>query len=153
MDLSPHRSRLCFNLYSDPTGGLNDLSPPLLQRACAEVGSSNSPGSAIGYLRRLSCKLACYLRVDQPISAIWSGTKNKVVGSSYVAEKRPHPAAGYGKTLFTHGEFKTLLDHSDRPLFVFVHDKDLHRLEAELVSAKRILQVGDVTLIRNDPIP
>ncbi|MGH7830543.1 MAG: hypothetical protein ACREP8_10245 [Candidatus Binatia bacterium] len=91
-----------------------------------------------------------YLRVNQPIWIVWSGEKSTIMGSTYVAEKRPQPAPGYGKSLFTFEEFSALWKESKPRLLVFVREKTLPLVEKESsVFAKDLLKVGDIAVVAN----
>ncbi|OGQ81108.1 MAG: hypothetical protein A3F90_03945 [Deltaproteobacteria bacterium RIFCSPLOWO2_12_FULL_60_19] len=72
--------------------------------------------------------LPFYLRARAPIWYVWSGDKSNVMGSVYVAEEQPPPAAGYGKVLFTFDEFFKEWKGSDRRLLVFIKQKNLKQL-------------------------
>jgi hypothetical protein len=65
------------------------------------------------------------------------------MGSFYAAEKKLAPAPGYGKVVFTFGEFQE--EWSRRKLFVFVRYKRL----GELGGHKPLLQVGNIALVTN----
>jgi hypothetical protein len=66
--------------------------------------------------------LPFYLRIDKPIWLVQSSDKGNVMGSFYVAEKRPAPAPGYGQVLFTFEEFAGRWN-SGLPLRVFLKKK------------------------------
>jgi hypothetical protein len=81
---------------------------------------------------------------------VWSGGESNVMGSVYIAERQPQPLAGYGKVLFSYEEFSKFWTQSDRRLLVFLHDRDIRHLnERAAVAPKKVLSVGDVTLISN----
>lgn len=94
--------------------------------------------------------LPFYLRVSRPIWVVSSGNKSSIMGSFYIAEKHPQPAAGYGKVLFTFEEFAQQWKKSTRRLFVFVREKNLSYLKSEPgVSPKELAKAGDVILVVN----
>jgi hypothetical protein len=92
--------------------------------------------------------LPFYLNIQKPIWVVWSGRKGKVLGSDYVAEKQPEPAAGYGQILFTNEEFADLWKTSKHRLLVFVDREAVSRL-AGLGGAlpRTLLQIGDISLV------
>ena len=94
--------------------------------------------------------LPFYLNIQQPIWAIWSGTKSKVLGSDYVATMRPKPAAGYGQVLFTNREFAELWKTSKNRLVVFADSGAMNRFAYLIGTQPRIVfQLGDTVLLEN----
>jgi 4-amino-4-deoxy-L-arabinose transferase-like glycosyltransferase len=87
--------------------------------------------------------LPFYLRIDKPIWIVTPESAADVMGSFYVAEKKPPPAPGYGKVVFTPDEFQ--LEWSRRKLLVFVKQKRL----SELGEPKVLLRSGGVALVTN----
>jgi 4-amino-4-deoxy-L-arabinose transferase-like glycosyltransferase len=123
-------------------------------RSSKDLAEKSAPlipsGAQVAIYDAYLASLPFYLNTNQPIWVISSGAKRKVMGSAYVAEKRPEPVPGYRKVLFTYEEFGALWKQSERPLLVFVQEKDLPGLaERGLSSLRKILQAGDVTLIGN----
>lgn len=95
--------------------------------------------------------LPFYLQVERPIWVVWSGHKDHVMRSFYVAKKRPPAAGAYDQILFTYDEFSKLWKESSRRLFVFLRKKDLPRLSKQRVRLTRsFLQVGRVILTSNE---
>ena len=94
--------------------------------------------------------LPFYLRIQTPIWVVWSGRKNTIMGSLYVAEKNPPPAPGYGQVLFTFEEFSERWKDSDRRLVVFVKDKNLPYLSGVVGAApKTLLDGSGVVVVTN----
>ncbi len=94
--------------------------------------------------------LPFYLHVSRPIWVVWSGAKSNIMGSFYVAEKRPQPATGYGKVLFTFDEFDEQWKKSKGRLFVFVEEKNLFRLgQPGGPFPAALLKVGEDVLAAN----
>lgn len=123
-------------------------------RSSKDLAEKSAPvipsGAQVAIYDAYLASLPFYLNATQPIWLISSGAKHKVMGSTYVAEKRPEPVPGYHKVLLTYEEFSVLWKKSDRPFLVFVQEKDLPGLaERGLSSPKRILEAGNVTLIGN----
>lgn len=132
---------------------------PILDATSLSRSSKELAGESAGFIRTEDqialydaylSSLPFYLRIDQPLWVVWSGDKSKVMGSSYVAQKQPPPAPGYQKALLTYGEFSKHWKEPGRRLFVFVHEKEAHRLDKQgVIFSKRVLQVGDILLISN----
>jgi 4-amino-4-deoxy-L-arabinose transferase-like glycosyltransferase len=80
-----------------------------------------------------------YLRIDKPIWLVQAREKGDVMGSYYVAERRPTPAAGYGQVLFTFEEFAEQWKKNAPSLKVFVKEKNFARLSRELGAAPKLL--------------
>jgi 4-amino-4-deoxy-L-arabinose transferase-like glycosyltransferase len=94
--------------------------------------------------------LPFYLRVSRPLWVVWSGKKNRVMGSAYVAEKLPRSALDHGEVVFTYEQFPKLWRESHERLLVFTRTKDVDRLsEQGVVAIKTLLREGDVILVTN----
>lgn len=87
--------------------------------------------------------LPFYLRIDKPIWIVTPENAGDVMGSFYVAEKKPPAAPGYGKVVFTPDEFQR--EWSSRRLLVFVKQRRL----TELGDAKVLLRSGGIALVTN----
>ena len=87
--------------------------------------------------------LPFYLRIDKPIWIVTPESARNVMGSFYVAEKKPPAAPGYGKVVFTPDEFQR--EWSSRRLLVFVKQRRL----TELGDAKVLLRSGGIALVTN----
>ncbi len=94
--------------------------------------------------------LPFYLRIDKPIWLVHSREKGNIMGSFYVAEKRPAPAAGYGQVLFTFDEFADQRGKNELPLRIFLKEKNLPRLTQEVgVVPRRITSFDEFILVSN----
>ena len=94
--------------------------------------------------------LPFYLRIDKPIWLVQSREKGNIMGSFYVAEKRPAPAAGYGQVLFTFDEFADQRGKNELPLRIFLKEKNLPRLTQEVgVVPRRITSFDEFILVSN----
>ena len=87
--------------------------------------------------------LPFYLRIDKPIWIVSPENAKDVMGSFYVAEKKPPPTPGYGQAVFTPDEFQR--EWSSRMLLVFVKQRRL----TELGDAKVLLRSGGIALVTN----
>jgi len=94
--------------------------------------------------------LPFYLRLDRPIWLVQSRQKREILGSVYLAEKRPPPVRGRGQIIFSFEEFTAEWKKNDRRLLIFVKEKVLPRLTKELGEApKAYRKFGDVVLVSN----
>jgi hypothetical protein len=94
--------------------------------------------------------LPFYLNIQRPIWVVRSENRRKVLGSDYVAKKRPQPAAGYGKVLYTPEEFAALWKSSKRRLVLFVDSGRGDRLPGlDGVQPRTLLQIDDMSLVAN----
>ncbi len=94
--------------------------------------------------------LPFYLRLKKPIWLVQSSGKRELMGSIYVAEKRPAPAQGYGQVLFSYDEFAAVWKKGQQPLRVFLRQRDLPRLGKQLGELpKSIVKLGDIVLVSN----
>ena len=92
--------------------------------------------------------LPYYLNIQRPIWVVWSGNKSTVLGSDYVALKRPEPAPGYGKVLYSYKEFAAQWKASKARLVVFVNIHAVPELERLVETPPRkLLQVRDTALV------
>jgi 4-amino-4-deoxy-L-arabinose transferase-like glycosyltransferase len=94
--------------------------------------------------------LPFYLRLNKPVWLIQSRQKRELMGSIYVAEKRPTPARGYGQILFTFEEFASEWRKNKLPLRIILNEKNLPRLTRELGDVpKSLVKFGDIVLVSN----
>ena len=93
--------------------------------------------------------LPFYLDIQEPIWVVWSGNKSQVLGSDYIAKKRPEAADGYGKVLYTHEEFATLSLASKNRLVVFVDYRAFDTLPSAGGAPTRLLDVGNTSVVTN----
>jgi 4-amino-4-deoxy-L-arabinose transferase-like glycosyltransferase len=121
----------------------------LVARAAPYIAASDQLVLYGGY----PSSLPFYLKIESPIFVVWSGGKRQVLGSDYIALKRPEAAAaGNGKVLYSHDEFIELWQESDRRLVAFVDRGALNRFK-QLVSPpfSVLMKSGDTVLIANRP--
>jgi hypothetical protein len=92
--------------------------------------------------------LPFYLSIQRPIWAVWSGTQSRILGSDYVALKRPEAAAIYGKVMYTQEEFLAQCKSTKKRLMVFVDSGAIPRFERSMGTAARVLfQVDNTALV------
>jgi 4-amino-4-deoxy-L-arabinose transferase-like glycosyltransferase len=120
-------------------------SEQLAQKAARLFGAEDQLVLYDGYFS----SLPFYLDIQRPIWVVWSGNKSTVLGSDYVALKRPEPKPGYGKVLYDYEEFAEAWKGSKHSLIVFVNSQNLPRLERLLgTPAELLIQVGDTALVK-----
>jgi len=138
-----------FILCAEPilaTVSLNRSSKQLAEKAVLFIRDKDQLVLYGGY----PSSLPFYLNIQRPIWVIWSGNRNRVLGSDYVAKERPEPAPGYGEVLYTHEEFAELWKTSKQRFVVFVDSGAVDRFERLIEPQPRILfQHGDTVLVEN----
>lgn len=90
-----------------------------------ETASRISSGEQIVFYDTYPSSLPFYLDFRSPVWIVWSGSKKSLMGSFYITEDNPRPAAGYGKILFTFKEFAQRWKTWNRPFLVFGEEKHL----------------------------
>ena len=91
-----------------------------------------------------------YLCIDKPIWLVQAREKGDVMGSYYVTERHPAPAAGYGQMLFTFEEFAEQWKKNAGPLKVFLKEKNLAKLSGEIgTSPKLLMRFNEYLLVTN----
>ena len=94
--------------------------------------------------------LPFYLRLNKPIWLVQGLQKREIIGSIYIAEKRPAPAHGYGQVLFTYEDFAAEWKKNELPLRVFLKERNLPRLGKELGTVpKTLMRFDDLVLVSN----
>jgi hypothetical protein len=141
-----------FILVAEPITASVSLRRSSKQLAEAAASVIHTGDQLVLYEKYLS-SLPFYLRIQQPIWVVWSGDKSKVLGSDYIAKKRPEPAAGYGKVLYTYEEFTGLSRVSKNRLVVFVDDRVFDALPIAGGVPTRLLDVGGISLVTNHREP
>lgn len=108
------------------------------------------PGDQMVIYDDYRSSLPFYLGVEYPIWVVLPEQKSAVMGSFYMAEKKPRPSRGAGEAVLSFDEFFAVWNRSPSRLLVFVEEKRLTRFLLEVrVSPKRLLTVGNVVLITN----
>jgi len=95
--------------------------------------------------------LPFYLKINQPIWIVWSGEKDSVMGSFYLAEEAARSRSGLGRVLLTFKEFDEQWAKAPKNHFVvFIKPKNLPHLEREVGnSAKVLLEDRGLLLVSN----
>jgi len=94
--------------------------------------------------------LPFYLRLNKPVWMVQSARKKEIMGSVYVAEKRPTPARGYGQVLFSYEEFAAESKTTALPLRILLKERNLSRLTRDLGELpKSLMKFDDIVLVSN----
>ena len=140
---------MLFVLCAEPivtTVAFHRSSKLLAEKAASFIGDEDRLVLYEGY----PSSLPFYLNLQRPMWVVWSGTKSKVLGSDYVARRRPKPAAGYGQVLFTREEFAALWRTSRERFVVFIDSSDVDRFERLVGAPPRVLlEFADTVLLAN----
>jgi hypothetical protein len=91
--------------------------------------------------------MAFYLGADKPLWIAQNEEKDKIMGSNYLGMRRPAAAAGHGQVVFSFSEFAAQWKRTDLVLRVFVKEKNLQRLSADVGGAPRSLMKYDEYLL------
>jgi hypothetical protein len=91
--------------------------------------------------------IAFYLAVDKSLWLAQDDRKERIMGSNYLATRRPIAAGGHGQVVFSFGEFATQWNRKDLVLRVIVKEKNLQRLSRDVGDAPRILTKFDEYLL------
>ena len=91
-----------------------------------------------------------YLAGDKPQWLAQSEEKDRIMGSNYLAARRPLAADGHGQVLYSFSEFAQQWHRQDLVLRVFVKEKNLQRLSLDVGATPRILtKHGEYLLVTN----
>jgi 4-amino-4-deoxy-L-arabinose transferase-like glycosyltransferase len=94
--------------------------------------------------------LPFYLGAEKPFWVVANEGGTDIMGSFYMAEKHPRPALGSGDVIMSFDKFAEVWHHSPARLIVFVEEKKLSRLAADVgATPKRLLTFGDVAVVTN----
>jgi 4-amino-4-deoxy-L-arabinose transferase-like glycosyltransferase len=118
----------------------------LAEKSAPYIGASDQLVLYGGY----PSSLPFYRNIQRPIGVVWSGSKRQVLGSDYVALKRPNPAPGYGQVLYNYDEFAELWKTSEHRILVFVDSGAVNRFKQLVETPVRVLSdFGDFVLFEN----
>jgi len=108
------------------------------------------PQSRLVFYDSYLTSMPFYLRVASPIWVIWSGRNKIVMQNTFIAEKQPRPAPGFGQVLFTFEEFAKEWKAAKQPLLVFLKQRQMARLLRQGGDTPRELTtVGEFILVSN----
>lgn len=137
-----------FILVAEPIIATVSLTRSSKQLAKAAASLIHQGDQLVLYEKYLS-SLPFYLDIQEPLWVVWSGNKSQVLGSDYIAKKRPEAADGHGKVLYTHEEFATLSLASKNRLVVFVDHRAFDTLPSAGGAPTRLLDVGNTSVVTN----
>jgi len=95
--------------------------------------------------------LVFYLKLERPIWVAAERGKSVSLGSPYVARFRPAPAPGYGKVFFTYEEFKNAWNEGNRPIRLFLKEKNVAQLEDAVGMITKELWRADSYVLATKP--
>jgi hypothetical protein len=87
--------------------------------------------------------LLFYLNVREPVWIVTDEAQDEIMGSFLLSAKKPAPAPGYSKVMWTDEEFDR--EWANRKVFVFTKEKRLGKLP----GAKVLLRSDNVALVTN----
>jgi 4-amino-4-deoxy-L-arabinose transferase-like glycosyltransferase len=94
--------------------------------------------------------IAFYLSLDRPSWIVQDEEKEKILGSSYLAARRPPAAAGHGQVIFSFSDFAQQWNRTDLVLRVIVKEKNFRRLSSNVGAVPKILtKVDEYLLVTN----
>jgi 4-amino-4-deoxy-L-arabinose transferase-like glycosyltransferase len=111
-------------------------------QAAALLRPANPPVPLVIYDTYLP-SLLFYLDIREPVWVVVHESDDEIMGSFFLSAKKPAPAPGYGKVVWTREEFGR--EWASRKVFVFTKDKRL----ANLPGAKVLLRSDNVALVTN----
>jgi len=115
-----------------------------------QVAPLIQPGDQLVIYDDFRSSLPFYLEIERPIWVVSAKEDYSIMESYYVTEKRPQPAAAYGRALFLFEEFSEVWGTSNRKLLVLVREKKLRRLVGQNRNLPEIiLRANDLVLVAN----
>jgi len=73
------------------------------------------------------------------------------LGSPYVARFQPAPAPGYGKVFFTYEEFKNAWNEANRPIRLFLKEKNVAQFKDAVGMVTKELWRADNYVLATKP--
>ncbi|HEY1267074.1 MAG TPA: glycosyltransferase family 39 protein [Candidatus Binatia bacterium] len=108
------------------------------------------PDDQLAVYSNYMSSLPFYLSVERPFWVIASEGGTDIMGSFYMAAKNPRPALGSGDVIMSFDKFAELWHHPPARLIVFVEEKKLSRLAADVGAVpKPLLTFGGVAIVTN----
>jgi 4-amino-4-deoxy-L-arabinose transferase-like glycosyltransferase len=110
-----------------------------------------TPGDQVVFYDTFLPGMAFYLDADQPIWIVQREGRERIMGSNYLGESRPEPAAGHGQPVYSFREFAQQWKRPDLVLRVIVKEKNLQRMMRDVGAAPRVLAKYDEYLLVANP--
>jgi hypothetical protein len=108
------------------------------------------PGDQVVVYNDYLSSLPFYLRSEKPLWVVVPEKSNVIMGSHYMADKKPRPSRGSGEAVLSFDKFAAVWEYAPARLIVFVQDKKLPKLVANIGrEPKRLLTVGDIAVVTN----
>ena len=95
--------------------------------------------------------LVFYLKLERPIWVAAERGKSVSLGSPYVARFQPAPAPGYGKVFFTYEEFKNAWNEANRPIRLFLKEKNVAQFKDAVGMVTKELWRADNYVLATKP--
>ena len=109
-----------------------------------------APGDQLVVYNDYLASLPFYIRTEQPLWVVLQQHSGAVLGSFYIAEKRPPAVRGSGPAVLSFDKFAEVWNHSPERLVVFVEEKKLQRLADDVgVTPHRLLTTGNFVIVSN----
>ena len=122
-----------------------------LERSSRSLAQASAPfisrGDRIALYDTFLPGLAFYLGADRPIWIVQREERDRIMGSNYLAERRPAAAGGRGQVVYSFSEFAQQWKRPDLVLRVLVKEKNLRRLALDVGATPRILTKYDEYLL------
>ena len=108
------------------------------------------PGDQVVVYNDYLSSLPFYLGAEKPLWVIVSGGGNVIMGSHYMAEKKPRPSRGSGDVVLSFDKFAEVWDHTSARLIVFLEERKIPNLAADVGrEPRRLLTVGEIAIVTN----
>jgi 4-amino-4-deoxy-L-arabinose transferase-like glycosyltransferase len=125
-----------------------------IERGSRSLAQASAPflshGDRVGFYDTFLPGMAFYLGADKPLWIAQHEEKNRIMGSNYLAERRPAAAGGHGQVVYSFSEFAQQWQRPDLVLRVIVKEKNLQRLTLDVGATPRILtKYGEYLLVTN----
>ena len=104
-------------------------------------------GDRVAFYDTYLPSIAFYLAADKPLWLAQYEERDRIMGSNYLAARRPSAADGHGQVMFSFSEFARQWNRQDLVLRVFVKKKNLQRLSLDVGATPRILTKYDEYLL------
>jgi 4-amino-4-deoxy-L-arabinose transferase-like glycosyltransferase len=106
-----------------------------------------APGDRMVFYDTYLPGLPFYLNINKPAWIVQREGRETILGSNYLALRRVNGTAGYGQVVFSFGEFAQEWKRKDLVLRVFVKEKNLRRMTANVGAMPKMLAKFDEYLL------
>jgi 4-amino-4-deoxy-L-arabinose transferase-like glycosyltransferase len=120
----------------------------LARQAASLIGNEDR----IALFRTYPLGLPFYLNIRRPITIIAADGEPSGLGSDYISSRRPQPAPGYGKVIYSPKEFVELWTTSKDRIVIFANKSMVQRwVDFNRSTPRELLRVGDIVVLENKP--